>query len=167
MIWRRAFLVALLGVTGIVVETAVLGGATLDGSKPELLLLMTIALAISEGPEFGAIAGFTLGMLTDLMLDLPKGISALVFTAVGYGAGRVRAHLRPTAWLPIMIVGAATLAGVAVYGGVSMLLGEGIAARTLARHALLSAAYNALLTPFVFPVVRSLASRLRPAGATR
>ena len=167
MIWKRAILLVLLGLTGVVVETAVLGGATLDGSKPELLLLITIAIAITEGPDFGATAGFVLGMLTDLMLGLPKGVSALVFTAAGYAAGRVRAQMTPTAWLPIAIAGVTTLAAVVAYGGVSMLLGQHVTARALARHAGLSAAYNALLTPFVFPVVRTLAGRLRPAGAAR
>lgn len=168
MIWKRVLLLAVLGTTALVLETAVLGIATLDGSKPELLLLLTIALAMSEGPSFGATAGFVLGMATDVFLGLPRGISALVFTAVGYGTGRARAQMSaPTAWLPIAMVAAATLGGVLAYGGFGMLLGERVAARELLRHAALSSAYNALLTPFVFPVVRALGERLRPAGVAR
>lgn len=167
MIWKRALLLVLLGVTGIVVETAVLGGATLDGSKPELLLLVTIVLGMIEGPEFGATSGFALGLVTDVMLGLPKGVSAIVFTAIGFGAGRARGQVTPTAWLPIAMVAVATLVGVAAYGSFSMLLGQHVTARALARHAALASVYNALLTPFVFPVVRVLAGRLRPAGAVR
>jgi rod shape-determining protein MreD len=168
VIWKRALLLALLAITGVVVETAVLGGATLDGSKPELLLLLTVALAMNEGPAFGATAGFALGMATDVLLDLPKGLSALVFTAVGYGAGRARAQMAaPTAWLPIAMIFVATAAGVLAYGGLGMLLGQHVAGRALLRHAALSSSYNSLLTPFVFPVVRALGGKLRPAGVTR
>lgn len=168
MIWRRAFLLVILGITGLVVETSVLGGATLDGSKPELLLLVTIGLAMTEGPAFGATAGFILGLATDLLLGLPQGISALVFTAVGYGVGRARAQMTaPTAMLPIIMVFGATLGGVLFYGTLGALLGQAVTLRALLRHAVLGATYNALLTPFVFPVVRLLGERLRPAGAPR
>ena len=168
MIWRRTVLLFLLATTGLAIETAVLGGATLDGSKPELLLLLTVALAMSEGPAFGATSGFVLGMATDVFLGLPKGVSALVFTAVGYAAGRARAQMStPTAWLPIAMIFVATAAGVLAYGGLGMLLGENVAAHMLVRHAALSSSYNALLTPFVFPVVRALSGRLRPAGMPR
>ena len=168
MIWKRAILLFLLATTGLVVETAVLGVATLDGSKPELLLLMTIALALNEGAAFGATAGFVLGFATDIFLGLPKGVSSLIFTAVGFGVGRARAQMSaPTAWLPIVMVAGATLGGVLAYGGFGMLLGENVSSRELLRHATLSAAYNALLTPFVFPIVRALGERLRPAGVTR
>jgi rod shape-determining protein MreD len=165
MIWKRTLLMLLLLVTGLLVQTSVLGGATLDGSKPEFMLLLTIAVAMTEGAAFGATAGFALGIATDAFLGLPAGISALVFTAIGYGVGRARAQMTaPTAWLPIVVAFVATLAGVLSYGGFGMLLGQRITARTLLRHSLLSGAYSAMLMPFVFPIVRTLGTRLRPAG---
>ncbi len=168
MIWRRALLLTLLAVTGIVIETAVLGGATLNGTKPELMLLFTIALAMNEGAFFGATAGFALGLATDLLIGLPAGITSLIYTAAGYGVGRVRAQVSvPTAWLPIAMVFAATGLGVLAYGWVGMLLDQAVTPGALVRGALLAAAYNALLTPFVFPLVRSLSARLRPMGVTR
>lgn len=169
MIWRRALLLTLLTLTGLALETALLGSASLAGSKPQLLLLVTVALAIGEGPGFGATAGFTMGLMTDLVLGLPKGITALVYTAVGYGAGRLRAQVQaPTAWLPIGIEWAAAVVAAFAYGAVAALLGvDGIAPGELARHAFLGAVYNALLTPFVFPLVRSLGERLRPTKVFR
>jgi rod shape-determining protein MreD len=168
MIWKRGLLLLLLMVTGLVVETAVLGSATLDGSKPEFLLLLAIAVAMNEGPAFGATAGFMLGLATDMFLGLPRGISPLVFTAVGYGVGRARAQMTaPTAWVPIVVCFLATFTGVLAYGAVGMLLGQRIGPSSLIRHALLGGAYNAMLTPFVFPVVRAMGSKLRPAGAIR
>jgi rod shape-determining protein MreD len=168
MIWKRTLLLALLAITGLVVETAVLGSATLDGSKPEFLLLLVIALGMNEGPAFGATAGFVLGVASDLFVGLPRGISPLVFTGIGYGVGRARAQMSaPTAWVPIVVSFGATAVGVLAYGTVTLLLGQHIGVRSIIRHASLSAAYNALLTPFVFPLVRTLSAKLRPAGAVR
>lgn len=169
MIWRRAVLLSLLTLSGLLVETTLLGSATLAGTKPELILLITIALALGEGSAVGAVAGFVGGVATDLLLDLPAGLSALVFTGVGYAVGAAREHFQtPAAWVPMGIAGAATAAGVFAYGAVGILFGqETITGGALARHAGLAAGYNVLLAPFVIPVVRGLAARMRPRKVVR
>lgn len=167
MIWRRPLLVALLTITGLAVSTSLFGTMTLVGAKPELLLLMTVALAMGEGAGLGATAGFFMGLATDLTLNLPHGVSALSFTLVGATVGTIRPLFStPSAWLPMGMVSVATFCGVVFYGGFAFVLGEdSLAPSRIALRALLAAAYNALLTPFLFPIVRSLAARLRPASA--
>lgn len=166
---RRAALLGLLLLTAVLLETTMLGTTTLLGTKPELVLLVVVALAIEEGSGLGAVAGFTGGLLTDLLLDAPAGFSSLVFTIVGYGVGAAREQLAtPTAWMPLAVTGASTVLGVLAYAGVSSLLGTGgVPAVTVARHAGLAAAYNVLLTPFVVPFVRRLSVRLRPQKVVR
>ena len=110
MIWRRTLLLALLAVTGLALETSALGGMTLNGTKPELLLLVTVALALSEGPLLGMTAGFTFGLMTDVVLGLPAGVTALTYTLAGYVVGRIRMQMQaPSAWMPIAMVAVATL----------------------------------------------------------
>lgn len=166
MIVRRAFLLGLLTLTGLALQTAVFGQVTLTGTKPELLLLVTVAIAMTEGPGFGAVAGFVTGLFTDAVLQLPQGVSALSFTVVGYVVGRVRAQMqRPSAWLPMAMVTAATFAGVLLYAGIDLAIGQvALPPMRLLRAATLAALYNGLLTPFVFPVVRGLAARTRPGS---
>ena len=169
MIWKRTVLLALLIVTGLVIETSVLGEATLGGTKPQLLLLMTVALAMGEGPALGAGFGFTAGLATDVLTGLPAGLTAISYTVVGYVVGAIRAQVQtPTAWLPVAMEFAATLGGVLLYGGIALLLGqEAAGGRALPIHALFAACYSALLTPFLYPLVRGLGARLRPASAIR
>jgi len=163
MIWKRTVLLFLLTITGLAFETSVFGRATLVGAKPELLLLMVVALGMGEGPAFGATAGFVMGLSTDLVLQLPAGVSALTFTIIGYVVGRVRAQVQsPGAWLPMVMVSIATFLGVLFYAAFSRVLGERFGAVSVVRAAVLAAAYNCLLTPFVFPIVRTLGGRLRP-----
>jgi rod shape-determining protein MreD len=163
MIWKRTVLLALLTITGLALETSVFGTATLAGTKPELLLLMTVALGMGEGPAFGAVTGFVMGLSTDLVLQLPAGVTALTYTLIGYAAGRVRAQVTtPTTWLPIIMVSLSTFVGLLFYAGFSYVLGENLEGVRVLRAAGLAAAYNGLLTPFVFPIVRSLGTRLRP-----
>ena len=164
MIWKRTLLLFLLTITGLAFETSVFGRATLVGAKPELLLLMVVVLGMSEGPALGATAGFVMGLSTDLVLQLPAGVTALTFTIIGYVVGRVRAQVQaPGAWLPMVMVSIATFVGILFYAGFNRALGEHFGALGVVRAAALAAAYNCLLTPFVFPIVRAVASRLRPA----
>ena len=167
MIYKRTLLVALLVITGLVIQTSILGEATLGGAKPQLLLVMTVALAMGEGPALGAGFGFTAGLATDLLTGLPVGLTAITYTLVGWAVGTIRAQVQtPSAWLPASMEFTATLAGLLFYGGISLLLGEeAVGGSSLVIHALLAACYSALLTPFLYPVVRGLGQRLRPASA--
>jgi rod shape-determining protein MreD len=169
MIWKRTLLLVLLTVTGLVIETSVLGEATLGGTKPQLLLLMTVALAMGEGPAMGAGFGFTAGLATDVLTGLPAGLTAITYTVVGYAVGAIRAQVQtPTAWFPAAMEFTATLGGVLLYGGIALLLGqEAAGGRALILHAVFAACYSALLTPFLYPLVRGLGARLRPASALR
>src|SRR3990170_5273656 len=89
------------------------------------MYLVTVVLAILEGPASGAIAGFSAGMAQDFLLNDPKGITALVLTLVGYVVGTVRQFITtPSPALPTILVGAATAAGLLFYGFVSFLLGQ-------------------------------------------
>jgi len=169
MIWKRTFLLGLLVITGLVIETSVLGEATLVGAKPQVLLVITVALAMGEGPALGAGFGFTAGLASDLLTGLPAGLTAITYTIIGYAVGAVRAQIQtPTAWFPAAMEFAATLGGVMLYGALSILLGQqSVAPREFVLNAVFSAAYSALLTPFLYPVVRGLGSRLRPASVIR
>ena len=169
MIWKRTLLLTVLLLTGVLIETSVLGEATLFGAKPPILLLFTVALALGEGPALAAGFGFAGGLLTDLMTGLPAGLTAIAYTVVGYSVGAIRAQLQtPSAWLPVTMEFTATLGGLFLYGGVALLLGqEAVGGRTLVVTAVFGACYNALLTPFLYPLVRALAARLRPAMVLR
>ncbi len=169
MIWKRTLLLAILILTGVLLETSVLGEATLVGTKPQLLLLFTVALALGEGPALAAGFGFAGGLVTDLLTGLPAGLTAMTYTIVGYVVGTIRAQVStPTALLPVTMEFSATLGGMLLYGGLGMLLGQTeLGGTALHLHAFFAASYNALLTPFLFPVVRALGSRLRPARVLR
>jgi len=167
MIYKRTLLISLLVVTGLVIQTSILGEATLGGTKPQLLLVMTVALAMGEGPALGAGFGFTAGLATDLLTGLPVGLTAITYTLVGYVVGTIRAQVQtPTAWLPAAMEFTATLAGLLFYGGIALVVGESVSSGgALVIHALLASCYSALLTPFLYPLVRGLGARLRPASA--
>jgi rod shape-determining protein MreD len=142
-------------VTALLLQSTAFAQVKLLGAKPELMYLVTVILAMMEGPSSGAIGGFTAGMVQDFLLDQPKGITALTLTLVGYVVGMVRQYIvTPSPFLPVLLVASATFGGVLFYGFVAFLLGQLSGIGFLLQTALLSAVYNAALTPILYPALR-------------
>jgi rod shape-determining protein MreD len=160
---RRILAWTVVVLTALVLQSTVFSQVKLGGAKPELVYLVTVVLAFVEGPTSGAVAGFAGGMAQDFLLNLPKGITALTLTLVGYAVGTIRQYIvTPSPLLPVIVVAAATIGGLLFHGLVTFLLGQlNVEAGYLVRVALLSGLYNALITPLAFPVVRRVAEASR------
>jgi rod shape-determining protein MreD len=166
---RRFLTLTAVIVAALLLQTTVFADVRLLGARPELIYLITIVFALLEGPASGAIAGFAGGMAEDFLLNQPKGITALTLTLLGYTVGLLRQYIvSPSPVVPVVVVGAGTFVGVLFYGLVSFLLGQfDTTALYLLRVAALSAAYNAILTPLLYPLLRRLAEGSRSHKVVR
>jgi rod shape-determining protein MreD len=166
---RRTLLLSVVIVTALLLQTTVFADIRLLGARPELMFLLTISFAILEGPASGAISGFAGGMAQDFLLDQPKGITALTLTLLGYTVGLLRQYIvSPSPVLPVLLVAGGTFVGELFYGLVAFLLGQlDVTALYLFRIAALSAVYNAILTPLVYPVLRRAAEGSRSRKVMR
>ncbi len=160
---RRAVSWGAVIVTVLLLQSTVFAQIKLFGAKPELTYLITVVLAMLEGPASGAIAGFAAGMAQDFLLNEPKGITALTLTLLGYAVGQIRQFVvTPSPLLPVALVGGATAIGVLINRLVAFLLGQlDVGFLFVLRTALLSAIYNAILTPLLYPVLRRVAESSR------
>lgn len=92
MIALRIGLAALFLVVAVTVQTSVLSNVAVAGVTCDLVLIVVVALALSRGPEWGAITGFTGGLLLDVVppADHTAGRWALALALAGYVAGLIR-----------------------------------------------------------------------------
>jgi len=158
---RRVLALAAVIAVAVLLESTVLAGFRLGGMRPELLVVAVVAVAMASGPTSGALFGFWAGLVADLLSASPVGVSALVYTSVGYALGLVRVYVvSPSAWVHLTLAGAASLVSVWSTGLVLRVL-DLSSWSFVARSGPLVAVYNLLLTPFVYPVVRLLAERAR------
>jgi rod shape-determining protein MreD len=166
---RRVVVWIAVVITSLLLQSTVFAQIQLGGAKPDLIYLITVVLAYLEGPSSGALAGFAGGMAEDFLLNQPKGITALTLTLVGYSVGMARQYIvSPSPLLPVFLVGGATAGGFLFFGLVRFLLDQPVGGfGELLRVALLAAAYNAVLTPILFPVVRRVAESSRTPRAFR
>lgn len=166
---RRTLSLSAVIVTALLLQTTVFADVRLLGARPELLHLVTIVLAILEGPASGAVAGFAGGMSQDFLMNAPKGITALTLTLVGYAIGLLRQYIvSPSPVLPTALVAGGTAVGVLFNRLVAFLLGQvHTGAFYVFKIAVLSALYNAILTPLLYPVLRRIAESSRSRKVVR
>ena len=158
----RLAVISLSLVTAVLLETALFPFLTLVGFRPNLLLLLVVGVALSDGAMSGLRVGFAAGLLTDLMIhQAPVGLAALVFTGVGYVIGLARPYLAPDSLTaPILLAFISGLLGTAGYGVLSILLGdERVTGALLVQASVSVALYNTLLAPIVFGIVNRLSDR--------
>jgi rod shape-determining protein MreD len=162
---RRLLALAVVLVVAVLIQSTVLARLRLAGVRPDLLVLAVVSVAVATDPTTGAVFGFVAGLVADLLFDLPVGVSALAYTAVGFAVGTVRVYVtshRPLVHL--VLAGAASLASVWCCGLLLRVFDLSSWA-TVTRAGPLVALYNLLLTPFIYPVVWALTERIpaRPA----
>ena len=162
---RRLLALTAVLVVAVLIQSTVLARLRLAGVRPDLLVLAVVSVAVATDPTTGAVFGFVAGLVADLLFDLPVGVSALAYTAVGFAVGTVRVYVtshRPLVHL--VLAGAASLASVWCCGLLLRVFDLSSWA-TVTRAGPLVALYNLLLTPFIYPVVWALTERIpaRPA----
>jgi rod shape-determining protein MreD len=166
---RRILSIAAVVITALLLQSTVFFRLQLLGVRPELLYLVTIVIALLEGPNEGATVGFAGGLAQDFLMNQPKGLTALTLTLLGYAVGMFRQFIvSPSPLVPTIVVGVGTAAGIAFYEIVSVLLGNfHEEAAYGVKVALLTATYNAVLTPILYPVLRRITEGSRPRRVVR
>ncbi|HWI04005.1 MAG TPA: rod shape-determining protein MreD [Acidimicrobiales bacterium] len=157
------FRLPIMFVATLLLQTTLLARMRLFGVMPDLMLLVAVAGGITGGPTRGAAIGFASGMIIDLFLPTPLGLSALVFTLVGYGVGVANTGVLRSAWyIPVLTAGAASVAGVTLYALIGSVLGERMIDGHLVTIALVVGLSNAVLAPVAVRFVDWSLGSLKP-----
>ena len=147
---------ALLGLIGGLIQLSVVSQVTVFGVPADLTPLLVASVGFIAGSMTGAVFGFCLGLFIDVSLYQTLGVSSLVFTAVGYGAGRIRELRDPAHGLAPVAVGAAATAIAAIgFTLLQFLLGvDSPVSLLLLRELLLTVVLNTLLALPVYAIIR-------------
>lgn len=166
---RPAAIGAIL-LVAVALQSTLLTKVTLLGVIPQMLFVVVVSLAFLEGESVGAAVGFAGGVVLDFLIpESITGLTALVYTFIGYAVGSLRYYLpAQSVWTPVFMVAASSTVAEFGYALLSILLGQNwVSLPYTAKIAGLVVLYNTLLTPFVFPVVKNIAERVRPERVVR
>jgi rod shape-determining protein MreD len=146
----------LLGILVVLLQISAISQIYVFGTNADLTPLVVAAIGLLCGSMSGAVFGFGVGLFLDTALVQTMGLSSLVLTIVGYGAGRLRELRDPqSAIVPVLVGAVATAIWTVGFGLMNFLLGiDAPVSLLLLRQILSTIVLNALIALPVFALVR-------------
>lgn len=153
--------VVALSVGATVIQSSVLSAFLAPQAVPQMVLLVVVAAGLVRDAHTGMVAGFTAGLLLDLVppADHSAGRWALALLLSGLVAGKVREsafQVRPL--LAVITVGVCSFVASGSYILAGVAIGE--AAPLDISHLLLGVVVDILWAPLVVPWVMGLLGRI-------
>jgi rod shape-determining protein MreD len=153
---------AVIVVVIVFFQIGVVSEVPVFGVNIDLTPLLVAFAGLLCGSVVGASVGFAAGLLVDLALLQTLGVSSLIFTLIGYWAGRLRELRDPQAALTPLLVGAfAAGASLVGYSLIEFLLGvDAPVSLLLVRQIVLGVVVDAIVALPMWALMRRL---LEPA----
>ncbi len=110
----------------MLVQVSVLDQVVIGGAHIDLFLLLAITAGLVAGPQRGAVIGFALGLVADVFVETPFGLSSLCYVlvafAVGLAAGTVAT--RPTLGFQVAAALLGGVGGTLLFAGLGTLINQ-------------------------------------------
>jgi rod shape-determining protein MreD len=153
---RSTFRLTVVAFFVLSIQTTLCADMKVFGVTADLMLLGATASGVAGGPQSGALAGFVFGIMFDLVLVTPFGISPLVYGLAGFLAGYAQSlTVDPTWYLSTVFVAGASAAGVVGLALTRQFVGtEAQIQSSLIRSAVVVGVVNGVIAPLALPVQR-------------
>jgi len=150
----------------LALQHTLLDSVRAGGAHPDAMLLVPVMAGYAAGPERGAVVGFAAGLVADLFLPTPFGLSSLVGCLLGFASGlATRSLVRSSWWLPVVVAVAATATGMGAYAILGAVLGDPLMLRVYLAPALAVGVPAAAV--LAIPVLRMVAWAVPAPGPAR
>jgi rod shape-determining protein MreD len=141
----------------VVLQLAIVAQVTILGGHPNLLLVTVVCAALLRGALFGAVAGFSAGLLADTGVFGTLGFTALLLTLAGYWTGRYGETTgRDRAHAPLLSIAVITLLYQVAALVLRYMLGQNAPGGAIFEGLFPTILLNLILTVPVYAVVRRL-----------
>jgi rod shape-determining protein MreD len=158
-----------LGFLAVVIQQACVSQVTVFGVSADLTPLVVMSVGLLAGSMAGAITGFGMGLLVDLVLVQTLGVSSLLYIPIGYWSGRLRELRDPAHGLVPLVLGAAAtaVAGIGMTV-IQFLLGvDAPVSLVLLQQIFVTVLVNTLLALPVYALVRRVLRSALPQDPRR
>lgn len=115
-------------VLAVALQAVLVSRFTLLGVTVDLFVILTVLVGLTRGSLMGAVFGFLVGLVADVVFFDPIGLHALIYLGAGYAVGRYAEWLPPfSAWVVVVATAAAALGAQFIYAVFQLLIGGGSA----------------------------------------
>lgn len=145
-----------VGLVAVLIQNGFFSDLRLVNGTIDILPLVALATGFLAGPTGGAATGFGMGLLSDLLLSMPLGLTSLTLLLVGEVGGRIGNARDPEGIFVPMLTGAiVTFAALILTGVAQVLLGAPSAASwDLVRAIVTTSILNGVIAPVIYRATR-------------
>ena len=167
--YRLPLRLALLAFATVVVQQTSVSQISIFGVNADLSPLVVMSVGLLAGSLPGAIFGFATGLLVDIVLVQPLGVTSLLYIGVGFWSGRLRELRDPSHGLVPLALGAAATAAVGIgMTLIQFLLGvDSPVSLLLAQQIFVTVLVNTLIALPVYALVRRIVQPALPDDPRR
>ncbi|MFZ2056387.1 MAG: rod shape-determining protein MreD [Acidimicrobiales bacterium] len=121
--WGRLGLIALVAVF---VQVGILNQIVVGGAHGDVFLLLAISAGLVAGPQRGAEMAFALGLVADVFVQTPYGLSSLCYVLVAFAVGLATGAMnrRPTLGFQVAAALLGGVGGTLLFAGLGTLIGQ-------------------------------------------
>ncbi len=154
----KSFIIGIIIVINLILQSTLFQYFKIFDVLPSTGLILVISFAIYSGKNKGAVIGFFVGILQDIIFGRIIGLNALVFMLTGYIVGLINRKLfKDNLLIPFALTALATI----FYEGVNMLfiylLGYRIELFNILKKMLIvEVLYNSIFSVFIYIYVTKL-----------
>lgn len=158
-----------LALVAVILQEAAVSQITIFGTSADITVLVVVSVGLLAGSIPGAIMGFGIGLLIDLVLFQTLGVTSLLYIAIGYWSGRLRELRDPAHGLVPMAAGASGTA----FAGLGMTLIQFLlgvhspVSWLLLQQILIAVLVNTLISLPVYAIVRRVLRNALPEDPRR
>ncbi len=115
----------LVAFVAVIVQSTLFAELRIEGVAPELPFLLAVLAGFTAGPDRGAMFGFAIGLLYDVLLPSPLGVAALAAAVVAYLVGAFQQSLMQSSWwLPYVGSGLMSAAALGLFALTAEVFGQ-------------------------------------------
>ncbi len=159
--WARlGFLIVMTAI----IQVGIINNIVVGGAHGDVFLLLAVAAGLVAGPQHGAVIAFVSGLVADLFVLTPFGLSALCFVLVAFGVGQLAALPggRTQNGFRLLVAAAAGVVGTLLFAVIGTMLNQpSIGFHQVAIVCVVVAVVNAVL---VIPAVKAMSWVVKPSA---
>lgn len=145
-----------VGLAAVLIQLGFFSDLRIVDGRVDILPLVALAAGFLAGPTGGAATGFGMGVMADLLLGLPLGLTSLTLLLIGEVGGRVGNARDPEGiFVPMLTGTVVTFVALVLTGLAQLLLGAPSAASwALLQVVVTTSLLNGLIAPLVYRATR-------------
>ena len=152
---RRKIFLGLVVLTAFFLQVAVMPQFKLFGCQPDLMLVIAVVIAVTDGPVEGAIVGFCGGLLLDIASPQVMGVGAFSRAVAAFLAGMMKDFFMTyTILLPVLLVFIMSLLEPSIHQATLAMLGQEQLPPFNVVVLFAAALYNVLTVFVLYPILR-------------